>query len=113
MKTRIALFPMLVCLLFVSIAMAQSQSTPDNAVSDGKTIFQQNCARCHNADSTETKTGPGLKGLFKRDQLPVSGRPVSEETVHKQLTNPFKQMPSFSDMSQEKRNAVVSYLKTL
>jgi len=33
----------------------------------GKTVFEA-CAVCHNADSTEIKMGPGLKGLFKREK---------------------------------------------
>ena len=35
----------------------------------GKDIFEQNCGVCHNADSTERKMGPGLKGLFKKAAL--------------------------------------------
>ena len=31
----------------------------------GKEVFEQ-CGVCHNADSTEKKMGPGLKGLFTK-----------------------------------------------
>jgi mono/diheme cytochrome c family protein len=49
----------------------------------GKTVFE-NCAVCHNADSTETKMGPGLKGLFKRDKL-KSGKKVTEANVRARI----------------------------
>ena len=50
----------------------------------GESVFE-NCAVCHNADSTEVKIGPGLKGLFKREKL-VTGKPVNT-----QLPPPFCQ----------------------
>ena len=43
----------------------------------GKEVFDQNCAVCHNADSTDVKMGPGLKGLFKKGKL-TSGAAVSD-----------------------------------
>src|SRR5262245_10284714 len=44
-----------------------------------------NCAVCHNADSTEAKIGPGLKGLFKREKL-VNGKPVNDANVKAIIT---------------------------
>ena len=34
----------------------------------GKEVFEQ-CGVCHNADNTEKKMGPGLKGLFTHDKM--------------------------------------------
>ena len=45
----------------------------------GKEVFDQ-CSVCHNADSTEVKMGPGLKGLFKKDKMTTTGKPVTEAT---------------------------------
>ncbi len=45
---------------------AQDKGKPGDAAK-GKECFEQ-CSVCHNADSTETEVGPGLKGLFKHDQ---------------------------------------------
>ncbi len=78
----------------------------------GKEVFDQ-CAICHNDDSTEDKVGPGLKGLFKRDKL-RSGKAVSEDTVRDQIKNGGNGMPAFGDLlSDEELANVVAYLKTL
>ena len=45
----------------------------------GQEVFDQ-CAVCHNADSTEKKMGPGLKGLFKNKAL-GNGKPVNDANV--------------------------------
>ncbi len=47
---------------------ASAAAKPGNAAK-GKDLFSQNCDVCHNSDSTETKVGPGLKGLFKKETL--------------------------------------------
>ena len=78
----------------------------------GQAAFE-NCAICHNADSTEAKVGPGLKGLFKRDKL-VNGKPVTEENVKALITEGTSAMPGFGDaISAEDKNHIVAYLKTL
>lgn len=79
----------------------------------GERIFESSCSKCHYPDRTETKIGPGLKGLFDGETLPVSGRKVSEENVRSRLSDPYESMPSFEDMGKEKEDAVIAYLKTL
>ncbi len=75
-------------------------------------MFEQ-CAVCHNADSTEKKVGPGLKGLFKRDKL-QNGKPVTEANVRAMINEGGNGMPSYADLlSDEERNDVIAYLKTL
>lgn len=80
---------------------------------EGATVFHQNCAVCHFPNKTETKIGPGLKALFMREKLPVSGKPVTEVNVRQQLKSSFKNMPSFAHLPEEKVDALVAYLKTL
>ncbi len=78
----------------------------------GEMVFE-NCAVCHNADSTETKIGPGLKGIFKKDKL-VNGKPVTEENVKALITDGTSAMPGFGDsISGEDKDNVIAYLKTL
>jgi cytochrome c len=78
----------------------------------GKEVFNQ-CAVCHNADSTEQKMGPGLKGLFKKDKL-NNGKKVSEATVREKIDQGGNGMPSYKDMlSDKEKDDVVAYLKTL
>lgn len=79
----------------------------------GAQIFTENCSRCHYADKTETKIGPGFKGLFQRNQLPFSKAPVTEDAIVSQLRFPFKSMPRFSSLRQEQIRALIAYLKTL
>jgi cytochrome c2 len=81
-------------------------------VAKGKEVFEQ-CGVCHNADSTEEKVGPGLKGLFKRDKL-KNGKKVTEQSVRETINMGGDGMPAFADMlSDEERNNVIAYLKTI
>jgi uncharacterized membrane protein len=80
---------------------------------EGAMVFQQNCSACHLPDSTANKIGPGLKGVFKLDEFPVSGQPVSEDNFKKQLITPFDKMPPFGHLPSEQVDALIAYLKTL
>jgi cytochrome c len=78
----------------------------------GKEVFDQ-CSVCHNADSTEKKIGPGLKGLFKRDKL-ASGKPVTDANVLSQINDGGNGMPAYKDiLSDQEKADVLAYLKTL
>ena len=79
----------------------------------GEQLFKQNCAACHLTDSTATKVGPGLKGIFTQTQFPVSGRPVSDDNFRQILKTPVSKMPPFGHLSEEQVNALLDYLKTL
>jgi cytochrome c len=78
----------------------------------GKEVFDQ-CSVCHNADSTEKKIGPGLKGLFKMDKL-VNGKPVNEVNVRAIINEGGNGMPAYKDiLSDQEKDNVIAYLKTL
>lgn len=79
----------------------------------GTIVFQKKCSACHLTDSTATKIGPGLKGLFNRDTLPISRKPASEENFRNQLMKPLNKMPSFADLPDEDVDALIEYLKNL
>ncbi len=92
----------------LTAAAAQKKGDPDK----GKEVFQQ-CAPCHNADSTEKKMGPGLKGLFSREKL-NNGKKVTEENVRNQVDQGGNGMPAYKEMlSDEERDDLIAYLKTL
>ncbi len=80
---------------------------------EGAMFFQQNCSLCHLADSTATKVGPGLKGVFKQSKFPISGRPVSDDNFRQILETPFSKMPSFGHLQEQDVEALIAYLKTL
>jgi cytochrome c len=97
--------------VLVAGLMAQDKAKPGDAAK-GKDVFDQ-CSVCHNADSTETKVGPGLKGLFKMAML-VNGKPVTEANVRDFINTGGNGMPAYGDqLSAQDKNDVIAYLKTL
>jgi len=78
----------------------------------GKETFQQ-CSVCHNADSTEKKMGPGLKGLFSRDKM-NNGKKPTEANVRAKVDEGGNGMPAYKEMlSDEEKDDLIAYLKTL
>jgi cytochrome c2 len=94
-------------------AKAPQEDAASKLVQQGSAVFSESCAMCHYTDKKETKVGPGLAGLFSRDELPVSKRPVTEENVRSQIRSPYENMPDFAEMPKEKVDALLAYLKTL
>ena len=79
----------------------------------GKSVFEDNCAVCHNADSEEKKMGPGLKGLYKHDKL-KNGKKPTDANVRALINTGGGGMPAYADMlSDEEKDNVVAYLKSL
>lgn len=79
----------------------------------GKELFEANCSVCHNADNTERKMGPGLKGLFTREKL-VNGQPVSDANVQSFIDMGGNGMPGFADLLIPAEKAdLMAYLKSL
>ena len=78
----------------------------------GKEVFDQ-CVVCHNADSAEQKIGPGLKGLFKKAKL-ANGKAPTETNVRAKIDEGGNGMPAYKDiLSDQEKNDVIAYLKTL
>jgi cytochrome c2 len=102
---------MSVCLC-VAVAPWVLAGAPNGNSAKGQKVFGQ-CAACHNADSTEIKMGPGLKGLFKKAKL-KNGQPVSESTVRTRIDEGGGGMPGYKDMLTDgEKNDLIAYLKTL
>jgi mono/diheme cytochrome c family protein len=103
-------------LLAASLAFGQDKQGKGGAgvAAKGKEVFESNCSVCHNADSTETKVGPGLKGLFKRATL-NNKKKVSDATVLEMINmGSDSGMPPYMDMLTAAEKAdVIAYLKTL
>jgi cytochrome c len=105
---------LLLCLcagLFVSSAASDEKKAGD--AEKGKAVFAQQCVMCHNATTNEKKMGPGLKGLFKKDKL-ANGKKATEQNIRAQVDAGGNGMPAYKDMlSDEERNDLIAYLKTL
>ena len=99
----------------VALVLAASVATAAPKKGDpekGKEVFQQ-CTPCHNADSTEKKMGPGLKGLFSRDKL-NNGKKPTEENIRSKVDEGGNGMPAYKEMlSEDEKNDLIAYLKTL
>jgi cytochrome c2 len=116
--TPLVIFTIILVIIMVSIFRTSGVhsvcAAADNPEARGELIFNENCSGCHHAHLTETKIGPGLKGLFKQQTLPASNRPVSENNVRLQLKDPYKNMPIMADnLSDEKINDLIAFLKNL
>jgi len=110
-------------LLFPLVVVSQTKSkqagaapAPPGNPTQGQQIFQRECVLCHFPDSAANKIGPGLKGLFKNKQLPVSKKPTSVANIQMQIEkgNPAKGMPAFAGkLSKTQISDLLAYLKTL
>ncbi len=79
----------------------------------GETVYSNNCASCHAADSEDWFIGPGLKGILARETLPESGRPATLENVRSQIVNPVGAMPAFTSFSDRQMVDLLAYMGTL
>jgi cytochrome c2 len=96
-----------------SLSAAPNTPLPQGDSKKGSDLFALNCASCHYADREDNKLGPGLKGLFRKDGLPLSGQEVTEENIRQQLVKPFRSMPSFASLTAQEIADLIAYLRTL
>jgi len=112
------LVAMAVALPLATISYARGAALSPEA-SAGKKLFDQNCTLCHIPTSTQTKIGPGLKGVLKNKELPYSHRPATVANVREQIEKgnaqgkPMPMPPFGSKLSATQINDVIAYLKTL
>jgi len=89
------------------------RTTDAESINRGEKLFQESCSFCHDPYSTKVVVGPGLQGVLKNPTLPTSKRPSTPENIAVQLKNPYKRMPSFSNLSQENVADLISFMNTL
>jgi cytochrome c2 len=83
-------------------------------VQKGKSLFESKCSFCHYADKFDSKMGPGLKKILKKEMLPSSGKNATLENVQEQLLSPYRNMPSFKTaLSEHDIKDLLAYLATL
>src|ERR1700732_1028614 len=106
----------MLCLLAAGLLRAPSalraQSKGD--AEKGNEVFDEQCSSCHNAYSSERKSGPGLKWLFSKGKLESNGKPASEANIREMIEAGGKGMPAFkTTLSGEDKSGLIAYLKTL
>jgi glucose/arabinose dehydrogenase/mono/diheme cytochrome c family protein len=121
---KVLLPALLACLVFLSCSSEKSEfgadiSSDTEQIEKGKTLFEQNCAACHNF--LQTTIGPNLSGLTRT----VDSQWIREFIKHPAnmidrgderaagLYEKFKTyMPGFGQLQEEELNAILSYLHT-
>jgi mono/diheme cytochrome c family protein len=80
----------------------------------GRKLFDNDCDRCHRPYSTKGKKGPGLKGIFQHQYLPLSGLPANDDRVSDIIRNGRPDMPGYSQvLSAQDLQDLLAYLHTL
>ena len=105
-----------ITLLFAGVILLAGSSlfAQKGDAAKGKEVFENNCAVCHNSDSTEVKMGPGFKGLFKRDKMVTTGKAPTEANVLAKINEGGNGMPAYKDiLADDEKAHVIAYLKTL
>jgi cytochrome c len=80
----------------------------------GRKIYDDFCDRCHEPYSTRGKKGPGLKGIFKRPYLSLSGLPANDERVTEIIRIGRNEMPAYGQrLNSDEIQELLGYLHTL
>lgn len=99
-------------LIFLYLAIATppaviSQISAPQAVANGKHIFNQSCAACHDTLGTITKSGPALKNYYRHQPRPA------DAIVRTIIQQGKGRMPAFTMLNKLQVDDLVAYLKTL
>ncbi len=106
-------FLRMICARTTSPNLSMSQARVSGDAEKGVLHFSNLCSACHHADREETKQGPGLKNILKKERLPSSGQAANIENIKKQLKAPFLAMPSFPNLSEQEIADLLAYLEKL
>ena len=80
----------------------------------GRKIYDNYCDRCHRPYSTKGKKGPGLKGVFQHQYLPMSGLPANDDRVGEIIRYGRHDMPGYSQtLDRQGMQDLLAYLHTL
>jgi mono/diheme cytochrome c family protein len=104
-----ALFALFV-FLYVAIAIPPaviSQASAPQAAANGKHIFNQSCAACHDTVGTKTKSGPALKNYYRHQPRPA------DAIVRTIIQQGKGRMPAFTTLNKLQVDDLIAYLKTL
>lgn len=87
--------------------------TDAESIAKGKDLYETKCHFCHDAYSNNAGVGPGHKAILKNPLLPASKKPATPDNIANQLRYPYKDMPSFSYLSDNEIQNIIAFLNTL
>jgi cytochrome c2 len=96
----------------------EKQQVSQGDAARGKEIFASKCAVCHDAETRETKVGPGLKDLFHWPAHTLSDGTEHQqhnvEVIRKQIVEGGGTMdPVGASFSDQEIADLIAYLQTL
>src|SRR4030043_661240 len=83
------------------------------SIKKGRELYDSKCSFCHDPYGTEKIVGPGHKGILKNPFLSASKKPSTPENIANQIQNPYRDMPSFSYLSNKQISDIIAFLNTL
>ena len=82
--------------------------------SEGRRLYDNYCDRCHEPYSSRGKKGPGMKDVFKKSYLGVSGLPANDERVGEIIQFGRSKMPAYGrELNQQQIQDLLAYMHTL
>jgi len=108
----------LVSLLFSACDVQRRKSDAELGLNPqqiaGRRIYDNYCDRCHAPYSSRGRQGPSMKGVFRRQYLPMSGMPANDDRVTDVIRLGRNKMPGYAQaLSQQQINDLLAYLHTL
>jgi len=80
----------------------------------GRKLYDNYCDRCHAPYSSRGRQGPGMKGVFQKEFLEVSGLPANDERVADIIRLGRSKMPGYGQVLTEQQiQDLLAYLHTL
>jgi len=81
---------------------------------EGRRVYDSYCDRCHAPYSSQGRQGPGMKGIFQKQYLPLSGMPANDDRVSDIVRMGRNKMPSYGQvLTQQQISDLLAYLHTL
>lgn len=80
----------------------------------GRRVYDKYCDQCHEPYSSRGKKAPGLKGIFHRDYLPLSGLPANDDRVGDIIRYGRSKMPAYGQaLDPQQIQDLLAYMHTL
>ena len=118
LKSAIFILALLILLLVSACDVERRKSDTELGLNpqqvSGRHLYDNYCDRCHAPYSSRGRQGPSMKGIFKRQYLPMSGMPANDDRVADIIRMGRDKMPGYSQvLSQQQIDDLLAYMHTL